>query len=248
MSKKQQAVALPANVRTTLSLLVPLTLAMIAISTQADGGANNALPLGVAGVVAWLMGMIWFRYGPEGLGLRGGRPWFGGGGFAVIAWVIFLILRFFLVQIDEQLPELGAGRQFIYLLIFEAFVVHLWVYGLFFRSVADWRGGVSAALASGVLFGVVAYYTFQENFLGTIPAFLFFIAWGVFYGIVRLRSGSILGLVMIQPMQSLTAWFLFPVIPDVPPDTLHMFYMAMTVIYLVLIWRLWPKTLEDYRV
>ena len=248
MSKKQPAVGQPANVRTTLSLLVPLTLAMIAISTQTRGGVNNALPLGVAGVSAWLMGMIWFRYGPEGLGLRGGRPWLAGGGFAVVAWVIFLILRFFLVPVDEQLPESGAGRQFIYLLIFEAFIVHLWVYGLFFRSVADWRGGLSAALASGVLFAVVAYFTYQENFLGTVTAFLFFIAWGVFYGVVRLRSGSILGLVMIQPMQSLTAWFLFPVVADADPSNLHSFYIAMAVIYLVLIWRLWPQTMEDYRV
>ena len=107
MSKKQPAVTLPAIVRTSLSLLVPLTLAMIAVSTQAGGGVNNALPLGVAGIAAWLMGMIWFRYGPQGLGLRGGRPWFAGGGFAVIAWVIFLILRFFLVEVDEQLPESG---------------------------------------------------------------------------------------------------------------------------------------------
>ena len=53
---------------------------------------------------------------------------------------------------------------------------------------------------------------------------------------------------MIQPMQSLTAWFLFPVVSDVPPSTLHTFYTAMAVIYLVLIWRLWPQTLEDYRV
>jgi hypothetical protein len=248
MSKKQPAVALPANVRTTLSLLVPLTLAMIAVSTQSGGGFNNALPLGVAGVAAWLMGMIWFRYGPAGLGLRGGRPWFAGGGFAVIAWVIFLILRFYLVEVYDQLPTGGAGRQFIYLLVFEAFVVHLWVFGLFFRSVADWRGGLSAAAASGILFAVVAYYTYQENFLGSIPTFLFFIAWGVFYGIVRLRTGSILGLVMVQPMQSLTAWFLFPVVPNPPVNTLHTFYIAMAVIYLVLIWRLWPKTLEDYRV
>ncbi|MEM7797595.1 MAG: hypothetical protein AAF633_00270, partial [Chloroflexota bacterium] len=83
----------------------------------------------------------------------------------------------------------------------------------------------------------------------TITAFLYFLVWGLFYGIVRLRTGSIVGIVIVQAMQSLTTWFLFPIIQPITVDTFNSsFYIYMTLWYVVLIWRLWPSDLEDYRI
>ena len=77
---------------------------------------------------------------------------------------------------------------------------------------------------------------------------LYLISWGLFYAVIRLRSGSILGLIMIQPFQSLTTWFLFQTTSEPEPASLHTFYIAMAVVFLILVWRLWPKEQEDYRV
>ncbi|MCA9979478.1 MAG: hypothetical protein KDD89_01540, partial [Anaerolineales bacterium] len=80
------------------------------------------------------------------------------------------------------------------------------------------------------------------------PAALYFMAWGLFYGLIRLRTGSILGLVIVQAMQSLTAWHIL--LPNLPPQLNEYFYLyiGMTVWLAVLVWRLWPKEEGDYRV
>ncbi len=38
---------------------------------------------------------------------------------------------------------------------------------------------------------------------------LYFLVWGVLYGIIRLRTGSILGVVLVQALASFTAWYVF---------------------------------------
>ena len=84
MSKKKRKpapqVGQPASVRTTLSIIIPITLAIASTNIVGTAAQNNSVPLGLVGISSWLMGMLWFRYGPVGLGLRGGRPWFSGGG------------------------------------------------------------------------------------------------------------------------------------------------------------------------
>lgn len=175
---------------------------------------------------------------------------FSGAGFAFLGWVGILILRFIFVEISEtQFLQQPLWQSFLYLLLFEAFAVQLWIFGIFFRGMADLRGGISAAVMSGMVFAVIAFYYFLESYEGTLTAFLYFLAWGVFYGVIRLRTGSIVGIVFVQAMQSLTAWFLFPTTVPVSDSTFNsLFYIYMGIIYVVFIWRLWPKEESDYRI
>jgi hypothetical protein len=72
--------------------------------------------------------------------------------------------------------------------------------------------------------------------------------WGVFYGIIRLRTGSLLGSSLVQALQSFTVWVVLA--PDLA-STVNQFsslYIATTLAYFIFIWRLWPKVEEDYRV
>ncbi len=197
------------------------------------------------GLVSWFIGLRW--YGLAGMGLRGKRPLYSSIGFATLGWVAFLLLRFFFVRILGFGPP-DSGRSFVFLLLFEAFAVQLWVFGLLFRALADWRGPMTAAIGSGIIFGAVAYLLFQESFSGSLVSFLQFVMWGVFLGIVRLRTGSILGSVVIQALQSFTAWTVM--VPEAPPlnSQLQTLYITVSVAYLILIWRLWPKVKEDYRI
>jgi len=200
--------------------------------------------LGPIGIISWFLGLRW--YGLSGIGLRGQRPLFAGIGFAVLGWVTFLISRILFVGSGD---DLGTGfRPFIFLLLFEAFAVQLWVFGLLFRSLADWLAPLTAAVSSGIIFGAVAFLLFQESFAVGIASYLYFFLWGILYGIIRLRTGSILGMVIVQAMQSFTGWVVM--LPEAQPDATQFqtFYLVAGFFYLIIIWRLWPKMESDYRV
>lgn len=243
--------SLSPGLRVGLSLLLPpaggLLFTLLVSGSASLGGRDIrqiALLLAGVGLVSWFLG--WRLYGLKGLGLRTGRPLFASIGFSVLAWIAFLVTRLVTVE-----PGPGAGEMpgipFIYLLLFEAFCVHLWSFGLFFHSVADWRGPLTGAVASGILFGAISFSTFQETFVISPSATLFFLVWGILYGIIRLRTGSFLGAALVQALQSWSAWQLFPVgQPD--PTQLRNLYLVTSALYAIIIWRLWPKEEGDYRV
>jgi len=211
-----------------------------------DGRAANTLLLASAGLVSLLLGTAW--YGLDGMGLRGKRPLYAGIAFASMGWIVFLIARFVWV-LNAGYGPAGATRAFIYLLLFEALAVQIWTFGFFFRALADWRGPLTAAIGSGLLFGAVGLLFFQESFYGDLPALLFFLLWGVFYGIIRLRTGSLIGIVVIQAIQSFTAWVVMVPAAQPPPEqAMKTVYLVTSVAFLIFIWRLWPKQEADYRV
>lgn len=239
------AIGVPAVGAAVFSVLFSL----LAGGQLVDPGLQTeaALFFGVLGIISWLLGFRW--YGRAGMGLRGGRPLYASIGFAVLGWVAFFVARLILVDTrSEQVVSQNSGEIFLYVLIFEAFCLQLWAYGLVFHAVADWRGPMAAATAGGVFFGAVAAVLYQEAFISSITAFLFFIVWGVFYGFIRLRTGSFLGTAIVQALQTLTVWYIL--LPQNPPaiSELHYFYIAVAIIFIILIWRLWPKEETDYRV
>ena len=211
--------------------------------------------LAVAAAVSLFLGFRW--YGAREMGFRGGRPLFASIGFAVLPWFVFLIARLVLVPFSSY-PEGGAFVQFYYLLVFEAVCAHLWATGLFFRSVAEWRGPLTGAISAGLLFGLLGLLFFQEgilllgereaNWLLQVNRLLYFGAWGLLYGIIRLRTGSWLGIALVQPFHSLTAWYILQPPSRIPPGALNNLYLAGLALYAIVIWRLWPKVEEDYRV
>jgi membrane protease YdiL (CAAX protease family) len=259
--------------RVLIAILAPLALALLVgvisgalFTPTAAGDQPNAAPIFAAlGIAAWFIGLR--LYGLRGLGLRGGRPLFAGIGFAVLAWVAVLIGRFLptlpnvdfdstgqaIIDMALQIEVMairseGAGRAFAYLLLFEAFATQLWAFGLVFRALADWRGGLTAAIASGILFGATGFLLFRESFVAGLPGLFYFLLWGVLYGMIRLRTGSVLGPIIVQALQSFTAWFVFQ-----PPDDLNLagiqtVYLAISLLFVIIIWRLWPRRAEDYRV
>ncbi len=239
-------------VRVILALLIPITGATIfgllasgRASIAADDLGSRALLFAGLGLGSWFVGWRW--YGLQGLGLRGGRPFTAGIGFATLAWFAFLLVRFVAVEVSAYgTPE--GGRTFIYTLLFEAFCAQLWVYGLFFRSIADWRGPLTAAISSGVLFGAVAFLLFQESFAAIASSLLYFSVWGVVYGLIRLRTGSVLGPVVVHALQSWTAWYVMAPTDPILTGELRNMYLIASVLYLIIIWRLWPKVESDYRV
>lgn len=247
----------PASARVVVSLLVPPVVAAILATVLANligRGPSNEGGLSlfwmVLGVSSWFMGQAW--YGLAGMGLRGKRPLLSSAGFAVLGWVGLVLVRIWFIETQEQFAT-ALAADFFYLLLFEAFVMHLWVFGLFFRSVADWRGPLTAAVSSGVLFAIFASFLFQEalfnQYTNGFTAFLYFLAWGLFYGFIRLRTGSILGMAFVQAMQSLTAWYiLIPQIPPSQPASFGSLYVGMGIVYMILVWRLWPTEESDYRV
>ena len=243
--------------RVILSLLLPVLGALLfslIVSRSAIIGSSNqgeaAIQLAGVGVVSWFVGMRW--YGLRGLGLRGGRPLSAGIGFATLGWLAFLIVRFVVVEI-ETFGSPNAGAAFVFILLFEAFCTQLWAFGLFFHSVAGWRGPLTAAVAGGILFGAISYLFFQEAYLSNDIGLryfeiLYFITWGVLYGIIRLRTGSLLGATIIQTMQSWTAWQIMAPLESPNVSQLRTLYLITTLIYMIIIWRLWPKQEADYRV
>ncbi len=233
---------LPAIIAILISLLVSNLLSIEASNDQ----ATTAVILGSIGLTSWIIGVVW--YGIPGLGMRMKRPLFASVGFAVMGWVAYLIFHFIWVRLEGFGPA-GATQAFIYLILFEGFATQIWTFGLVFRTLSDWRGPLTAAIGSGLLFGMVAFLFFQESFYGNASSLIFFSLWGVFYGIIRLRTGSVLGTVLIQAMQSFTAWVVM--IPaQMPPNQAAMqtVYFLTSFAFLIFIWRLWPKEASDYRV
>ncbi|RMG90601.1 MAG: CPBP family intramembrane metalloprotease [Chloroflexi bacterium] len=256
MAKKTQTITrksrLSPALKGGLALVLPVLAGQLVLGviggTTADmeGGTAVAPVLAAVGVVSWLLGMLW--YGVSGLGLRGGRPLFAGIGFASLGWVAFLLFRFLTVEIENIGPP-GSGRLFLYLLVFEAFAIQVWTFGVLFRALAEWRGPLTAAVSSGLVFGATGFLLFRESFLSdNSMALIYFFLWGVLYGVIRLRTGSILGMVIVQAMQSFTAWVALTPVAEPVMTQLQNLYLLAGVAYLVFIWRLWPKQEEDYRV
>ena len=250
MSKKQPVSLLPSPLnRVLLSLLVPLAAATFLYNFAAGDNLNSrpalALFLGVLGAASWILGLRW--YGLPGLGLRGGRPLFASIGFAVLAWLVVFPARLYFVD-SQGLGSTGAAAEFFHLLVFEAFCTQLYAFGPFFRSVADWRGSLTAAIAGGLLFAFVGLFYFAEPHALSAQALFYFATWGVLYGLIRLRTGSLLGSVLIQALQGFTVWFVL--LPPETPDVywLNWLHVVAGGLFIIIIWRLWPKTEEDYRV
>ncbi len=250
MSKKQPVSSLPSPLnRVLLSLLVPLAAATFLYNFAAGDNLNSrpalALFLGVLGAASWILGLRW--YGLPGLGLRGGRPLFASIGFAVLAWLVVFPARLYFVD-SQGLGSTGAAAEFFHLLVFEAFCTQLYAFGPFFRSVADWRGSLTAAIAGGLLFAFVGLFYFVEPHALSAQALFYFATWGVLYGLIRLRTGSLLGSVLIQALQGFTVWFVL--LPPETPDVywLNWLHVVAGGLFIIIIWRLWPKTEEDYRV
>lgn len=240
---------LPILPRLFIAIALPLALALTVgalLPRPADVQLTFAPVLAALGLASWFIGLFW--YGLPQMGLRGKRPLFASIGFATLAWIPFLLFRFVFVVMAAFGRGSLAGQAFFYLLLFEAFAVQVWAFGLVFRTLAEWRGGLTAAFGSGILFGMVAYFFFQESFSGSLSSLLYFMVWGIVYGVIRLRSGSLLGIVLVQALHSFTAWTVL--YPQMPPDTaqLQNLYLATTAVYLLVIWRLWPKEEGDYRV
>jgi membrane protease YdiL (CAAX protease family) len=241
-----------ARQRVILAIALPLAAAVItgmAVTNFSDTsklssqGATAVLMSSIA-VVSWLIGLRW--YGTAGMGLHGGRPLYAGIGFAALGWIVFLALRIFFVEISPIGPG-NTARTYIYLLLFEAFATQIWTYGLLFRAVAEWRGPITAAISSGIFFGLVATLLFQESYAGSRFSIIYFIMWGILYGIIRLRTGSLLGTVLIQSLLTFSAWVALPPYPEPRPSQLQSLYLLATAAYLIIIWRLWPKQEDDYR-
>lgn len=249
-SQYETRTSLSPQIRVVLALVLPIAISLVLgqlagnLTGLGESQTNAPLLAGI-GIVSWILGLSW--YGLTQIGLRGGRPLFAGIGFATLGWVTFLVLRAVLLPINVE-PG-GNGRIFFYLLLFEAFATQLWTYGLLFRSVADWRGPLTAAIASGLVFGAAAFVLFQESVLGDPISLAYFIIWGIFYGIIRLRTGSLIGSSVVQALQSFSAWIVLgPITEAASATSLHWLYISTSIAYLIFIWRLWPKTAEDYRV
>ncbi len=241
----RQRVILAIGLPLAAAIVTSLVVANMTAATSLASQARTAVIMSSVAIVSWLLGLRW--YGFQGLGIRGGRPLYAGIGFASLAWVVFLVIRIVTVAISP----VGSGnalRSYVYLLLFEAFATQIWTYGLLFRAVADWRGPLAAAVSSGLVFGLVAILLFQESFTGSQLSIITFFAWGVLYGIIRLRTGSILGTVLVQSLQSFSAWIALPPYPRPDPAQLQSLYLFTTLAYLIIIWRLWPKEEDDYRV
>lgn len=257
-SSPAKEVAWPSILRLVLALLAPplgaILLVNLVVLTRAndppDARSLNVLMLGSAGLISLLLGTAW-RYGLDGLGLRGGRPLYASIGFASMLWVVFIAARFYWV-INLGYGPAGATIEFMYLMLFEAFAVQLWALGLVFRALAGWRGPLTAAIGSGLLFGLAGFLFFEESFFNepvNLISLSFFLLWGLFYGIVRLRTGSVIGTMVIQALQSFTAWVVMVPLYT-PPDQVAMqnIYTVSAIACLLFIWRLWPKDETDYRV
>ena len=249
---EQSATSVRPFARVVLALLLPITGAALfgllaggSATVTEDSQSGRALQFAGAGLASWFVGWRW--YGLKGLGLRGGRPLTAGIGFATLAWLAFIVVRFVAVEVSAYGSPEGA-RTFIFILLFEAFCSQLWAFGLFFRSVADWRGPLTAAISSGILFGAVAFLFFQESFTTIASSLLYFTVWGVVYGVIRLRTGSFLGPVIVQALQSWTAWYVMAPLDPVNSSEQRNLYLITSAIYLVIIWRLWPRQESDYRV
>lgn len=242
----------PQNFRVIHSLLWPILLTAFASAVAGQLvvynesfqflTANNGLLLGTLGLVSLIIGARWYPIGE--LGIRGGRPLFAGFGFAFLGWIAFFVARLVAVEIDPDFVRGGLGITYLFLLIFEAICVQLWIFGLLFRVLNERYSPLSAAIFSGLAFGFVGFLLFQESFF-TRLSILYFVIWGLFYGIIRLRTGSWIGIAIAQSLQTLTAWHLLP-----PTDMISLGYLygISSLFYVIVAWRLFPKTTADFRV
>lgn len=248
MTKQKSQLSPFTRTSISISILILATLLLLFVGEGLeDSGAVIPFFLSI-GLVSWLLGLRW--YGLPAMGLRGGRPLFSSIGFATLPWVGLLLARF-LVRINPEAytaQTASTFQTFAFILLFEAFCVQLWAFGLTFHSIADWQNPLTAALASGILFGGVAFLTFQEAYLGLWSAIIYFALWGITYGIIRLRTGSLIGIVILQALQTFTVWFVLPADFNVSPVELNQFYLVGSILFMIIIWRLWPKQEEDYRV
>lgn len=246
-NKQNSRTNLPPATQAIVAFVVPIVVALFVgtITGTLAGGSNFAPVLGTLGLAGWFLGLAF--YGIPGLGLRGGRPLFAGIGFATLGWVSFLLMRGIFIPINPE-PE-GSARAFIYFFLFEAFAVQLWIFGLLFRATAGWRGPLTAAIVSGIVFGATAVFFFQDVYITTAITLIYYTVWGIFYGIIRLRTGSFLGAAIIQALQSFTAWVALGAFPaDTAGTQLQLVYGLTAVMLALFTWRLWPKEESDYRV
>lgn len=231
------------------AFLVSIIFGVVRGEALGSGQAASAVLLSTVAITSWLLGLRW--YSLSGMGIRGGRALTAGLGFASLLWIIFIVLRFIFVGLSPSVLQSrppDAGRTYLYLLLFEAFATQVWTFGLIFRAVSDWRGGITGAVVSGLVFGLTAALLFQESYTGSISSMLYFIAWGVLYGLIRLRTGSFLGTTIVQSVQSFTSWVVLApnAVPD--PARLNNLYLTATIAYMIIGWRLWPKSEADYRI
>ena len=89
---------------------------------------------------------------------------------------------------------------------------------------------------------------FRESFVPGWPSLLYFLSWGIVYGMIRLRTGSILGPILIQALQSFTVWFVLQPPDDITRTGIETVYLVVAVLLAVITWRLWPRRETDYRV
>lgn len=234
-------------VQVLIALWAPLVTAVVinAVTRSYSQQANQAPILAMMGLAGWFVGVFFYRL--DGLALKGGRPLFAGIGFATLGWVLFVVLRAILLPIEPEIA--GSTRAFIYILLFESFAVQLWTFGTLFRAVSGWRGPLTAAIIGGVLFAATAVVLFQHSYGDQALTLIYYVTWGIFYGIIRLRTGSIIGPILIQALQTFTTWVaLGPLATHANPQSLFWLYGISTAFLLIFIWRLWPKTTSDYRV
>lgn len=233
--------------RTAFSLIWPtavgglLSVSMPRVWPGTSGQLWFLLGLGAMGVV---LGRQWYDW-PE-LGLRTGRPLMAGVGFAFLGWLIMLGTRIWAIDITGF--GSGLGVVFLYLLLVEAACVQFFSFGLFFRALSDWRPPLTTVLLSGLVYGLLAYGFFGEAAVagGNRWVVLFFIVWGWMYGMIRLRTGSWLGMALVQAMQTLTVWHLM--LWQGGLISAGYFYVATGALYLLIAWRLLPKYRSDLRI
>lgn len=216
---------------------------LVGLLAQSRGTPVDGAFLAGLGIVSWLLGLRW--YGMAGMGLRGGRPLFAGIGFAFLGWALFLIARLFVLIEFANLPD-NLGQIFFYTLVLEAFCVQLWTFGTLYHGLVDWLGGIGGSIAAGVLFGAVGFLFFAES-TGSPLALLYFVSWGLLYAFTRLRTGSLVGIVLVQAMHTLTAWSVLPTPVDVVPADFVSLYVLSSIFYLIIVWRLWPRQASDIR-
>lgn len=240
------AILIPPLVGLLLQTVISLALGSPAAFLPEEQGGASLLFLG-AGAASLMLGLRW--YDAAQMGLRGKRPLYSSIGFATLGWIVYIAARVLVVDSNQSLLVSPTfGRDFLYLFLFEALALQLWSFGLLFRVVAGWRGPLTAAISSGLLFGVAGFLLFEEAFVTDLQSLFFFLAWGLFYGLIRLRTGSIIGMVIIQAMQSLTTWHIL--LPEAQPQLaeLRLLYAIVATFFVIFIWRLWPKEEADYRV
>ena len=73
--------------------------------------------------------------------------------------------------------------------------------------------------------------------------------WVALYYYSRLKEEQEVRMKELQPsLQTFSAWIALPPFPKPQPAQLQNLYLFATIAYLIIIWRLWPKEEDDYRV